>query len=86
MFQNIKIHRREVKGGSKNGKVTFFPISNTISWFNNAEKGLIKSFNVHRPKPSGLYFGEGKKIQVTVAFTLLLNLVQPEQCCSDSIP
>lgn len=31
--------------------------------------------------------GRGKKKKrVTVAFTLLLNLVQPEQYCSDSIP
>lgn len=48
------------------------------------EKGQIRSFKVHRPKPSG-HFGEGGK-KITVSFTLLLNLVQPEQCCSDSIP
>lgn len=67
---------------------SFTCISNNISWINNAEKGLIGSFKIHRTKclnPSG-HLGEGKEIEVTVNFTLFPNLVQPEQCCSDSIP
>lgn len=85
MFQNITTHRREVNGGRKNEKVMFFQSATLSVDLIMQRKDWFDPLKFTGQNPWAILPRE-KRIQITVAFTLLLNVVQPQQCCSNSIP